>query len=938
MDNLTVVMTTGPSAAEVTSLVESWSKAGLTGESLWVQTQEIVRNGRGPARVPAIRIGAESSIQGDLFELVGVRRVALLRLVAVHLVTHSFVTDEGFVAAARDVATQLADSMPHSTEATRSSATQLRRINLIVAESGAYCEAEECLIPGWEVNAVVASEDRPDLDRGSVFVRGEANFAGHAAAAIASVGGLWVGIPAGALDPVEQDSTVMDRDILVSRTSVRAVLGADPVHAVAAQAMSLFGEDETVPATYLNWAWPASDPRAIVRGAAEFLLGRGDWQPEPPPATPVPGIEQVPFGRALGEAIRFNVGMLRLGSAFLVRSGWNALEERATNAIVGNNTDARVRIRPATADLMLGVAERRFEVLEEQVRSESRAARTRTVPAPRPETWQELRATCFALADGGPLPEGLPVPQHAGQRELLPRWAIAPDPLDRPEPSAGLSGGLRDPLAYRDRIREVRDQHRAALERESLAAKAVAVDEAEAAAARGAVEQREGAGAPPGPPPLPDNRTQSQSASDLIEEELAELEACLSRRQRSITWSLAEEVADRLASLRGAGKAATGTQTLDVDGPAETLRKAERRVRFWWRFSFVWALVSAAVIVVLQGALSLIALPLAATIAVVLVIPIGATVTVHHRYYRAQRRFLRAVDLQLAQRLAASEQALHARRELARTEILYRALIDWSEIIGYLAHHPWRTGRSKSVEVGEALVGSLPAAVGIASTYAADPASSRRSAIQAIAYVALPGWMSSNFDELVSAMDVHDQNPEEAIAADLDVLDSPISPRRQMLEACQESFSATVAASAALLRVQEAAAGGELALPERSVERLGRFGEGRVVTESEFFGGCMIKAPPFSREQWTPTGLTTGRHLPERSLAWVPHAEPHDGHGVTVRPSNGFVAMRVDISRRASTTDLTLFDRMHEEGARRPPAEESTGDTQSEVKGRDEFN
>ncbi len=838
MSDLSVVLVGGEPGRAVRAVAAAWTAAGLLTESLWVVSDDIALEGSGLARVPAQLLAPDGTRAGDLFELVGLRHVDLLRLVAVQQVTHAYRPPAAFPAHARLLGDLLQAAVPLSADGV--SGTRVHRVNLIIGESRATGLALGHLQPVWDVNGIVAAEDRPDLDRSSVFVRDPGNSRGHSAAAIASVGGLWSGVPRGALDTVQADSTTSEGDLFVLRSSARAVLGTDAAEAVAREAMTMATGGAAGPAQLLGWARPATDPLAVVRRASRFLLDQGDWRPGSPAPPPEPRQVVRGFRAALVDAVRFNGSLFRVGGALALRTGRRLFEDAATGILVGRESDTLVRTGPRTADSMFEVAQERVQAQESELDAAARVSEAAGVPAPRPQTWQQLRRVCFALVDGGGLPAGLAAPEHGGLRELVPPWAIAPAP--GPTPAAPGAAPPHTP--------------------------------------------GRGATSPSAPAPHEPGGAARASWDGAL---VRQLDDELTRRATALDEELAR---------------------LDASVPAEppgraALQRAERRLKVRWVVAVIWFVV-AAVVTASYFSGQPTARGASWALSLTVLVPLSVIIGAHHFYYRTLRRYEWVTEQALVDRRRRAEARIFARRERARLRLLHDALVDWAEIIGHLVHRPWSPGTATSLELADDVVQAFPAAVGVGVARGAGERGASPAALAAVAVLCHRGWSSELFDDLVASLDEESTDNGHS-AADLDSRDSPLSPRRQLLQACRTGASSTLAAQRATARIREAVAEGRLRLPDRLIERVGRFADGRPVRETEFYRATLGPATPFALDQWTPAGLHRARHVPRTSSAWVPRVDGELPGGVEVTETAGTVALRVDISRRAEPGDLLLF-------------------------------
>ena len=224
---------------------------------------------------------------------------------------------------------------------------------MVVPVSGVRAVHPGTLIRGWNVNAIVPAEDRPDADHANVFVRDPGNAVGHAAAALAAAGGVFSGVEPGMFDALgETQSTSNGREILVVRVAARAVVGDDAETRLAVQALESVKAEPKGAAAFVEWGRPAVNPDHVVNDLHRHLIERDPWRSVDPMRAPRLAQRQEGFKVALGDAVRFDLKMFAVVPGWVVRRGKAKLEDVATDAIVGEGADTLVRFNPATPEGM----------------------------------------------------------------------------------------------------------------------------------------------------------------------------------------------------------------------------------------------------------------------------------------------------------------------------------------------------------------------------------------------------------------------------------------------------------------------------------------------------------------------------------------------------------------------------------------------------------
>src|SRR3954470_1054666 len=453
MTSLTVFLVGGGErATAVRALAESWTRAGILEPSLWVSAHD-VENAEGPPRVTATLVGEQETTRVDLFSHIGRYRLSLVRLVAAHLVLADGEIDPQLVAAARAVAKAVEGNLPRHPDSGDADVARLHRSLVMIPVSGAGEASAGIFEPAWDVNVVISPEDRPDLDRLSDYVRHPGNFDGHAAAAMAAIGGVLRGVGSGVLDDLGADSLSQEASAVVARVSIRTVVGEDVLDALTDRAVSRAEFGTTGPAAVLPWARPAARPDLLVDAALAHLLTKPGWAPVPEHEAADPRRTQQGLGAALGSAAAFNLRTTGAVIGWGLSHGRATVERSATEAIVGADGGALVTLGPRRAEELTSISDKLLRQAEAHADQELRLEAAR-IGAPAPTMWADLRGLAFALADGGDLRD-FPEPRQAGKREILPPHAVVVAPGDTFETPDGIRIPASDPRAMRGHLEQL---------------------------------------------------------------------------------------------------------------------------------------------------------------------------------------------------------------------------------------------------------------------------------------------------------------------------------------------------------------------------------------------------------------------------------------------------------------------------------------------------
>lgn len=575
------------------------------------------------------------------------------------------------------------------------------------------------LIPGWELTLVVSPEERASTEHPNVLVREECNLVPHTALAAASAAGLWVGMDGGVLDGLVPESATGEPTPRLMRSFVRVVRGGDVTGALAEIVLRPSDGRWPVPASERLEVAPAADPRAVIEQAVRDLdrIDDGALCYADPPAPLVPNRLRVGPAYVWAVFKEFWSILLRRIRDVPARIR-QATEARITNVLFGpegghefgfgvaavrDRSEAVIAlVREETDDgSILGqarLAERALALLTSQQRP----------AAPRPQAWVELRQLVLSLIDAGTFPEGVEAPVLGSTRQVIveparvvpdseaPRFAM-PDDVVAEHPSLRHHRGSVlapcDPLqtAWLDRdLESVRAQLDAEVE-----ALAAFVDQKRAEAAQ--LRQQLAAPAAGGRPDpsleaqvarieqeadtAEQQRQRARARLERIGEVLGDLRAWAAPRLDTLLWRVGETVGRHLDRATTDQREAFELLAERVELDTETVERARRRVL---RSLIVWFVVAVMGSVLAQVRWELWFAPVVAAVGFVVVMVLSFV-----RYSRLRSVVERRFAEGLARQRNALNRLVHVAGEVARLAMIYRLYVEWAEILGYQAHHPW---------------------------------------------------------------------------------------------------------------------------------------------------------------------------------------------------------------------------------------------------------
>lgn len=386
----------------------------------------------------------------------------------------------------------------------------------------------------------------------------------------------------------------------------------------------------------------------------------------------------------------------------------------------------------------------------------------------------------------------------------------------------------------------------------------------------------------------------------------------------SMLWMVGDDVARRLDDLET--KMAQLRERRDEEAPpAEALKSARKTLIRWWQWTVpIWLVVGALLLWWRYGDYSpateqyrLTTEGLLYSAGALLLLSILILGLADHAFYKAMRTYEHAVDMRLDRIVGDKEAYVYTGREIARLTILSSSLKDWTRIIGETIWRPWTKIDEKFEDLPDDVIDALPAAMGIARPATGDEAITAGVVRETVGALYRPGWAHRNFEIGYSRWESeHSLESDDGFrSVDVDVRDSESSPRRLLRDFWAEDHARAAVTHAAVTRIRTAVEDGEITLPARVVRRVGRFGDGKIEPERNFYDALATESTTFAIDLFVPAAQHSRLHYVDRSIAWLPAGAAEDrepGH-VELRQSSGTTAVRVDTSRRLSASELVTF-------------------------------
>lgn len=475
-----ILLPSGKQGEALFELAKNWAEVGLLGPALWVVPEAVSFPEGEPVRVTARVVGTDKDGQPllaelDLFEQLARENLEIIRLVKVRSIIPQADFDELQNRIAREVESALHSAVPsRDVRDAQNASTTFRVINLIAAPSS-HSVAERLLgdVDGSNATVVASPEDRSTPWSVDAFIRNGDRFVGFVLMHLATVGGVWNGLPVGTLELKELEESAGQK-VWLSRVFVSTVLTDGLARRVAAQALVDAGDPtssiDTPPPNCAFIEDHVKDEYIDSMVGYIMKLDEAVLDYHRPPLLQDPDQIDMSILQAVGDFFVFSgrkIVKIPNWAYRFVRRKLGGFVERKLQGDEGlARVEADLRNEPLDLhDRALLEKEISLAYREEEARKASVAPVRLSDIRSTPSLWREIREMVFGALDGGvdlsnrgfPPVDGTKRPVFRSAGDLFP----SPDSIFRPsESSEELPAGVPAEISW-ENLADVTDAHSA---------------------------------------------------------------------------------------------------------------------------------------------------------------------------------------------------------------------------------------------------------------------------------------------------------------------------------------------------------------------------------------------------------------------------------------------------------------------------------------------
>ena len=412
-----VVLPSGDEGMSLFALAENWSEVGLLGPALWVEPKRVSTPEGEPVVVEAVVLGNDRSgnhvqIVVDLFEQLAKENLSTIRLIQVRSVSPTAEFDEIQNDVARQVEEAVYSVIPSGdTRNNRKAHLGFQVVNLIAAPSAHTVEQrlQDVLAHGGGTTLLASPEDRSSPWSTDAFVRSGKKFVGFVLMHLATVGGLWKGLPVGTLELFEREGSAGE-SVYVSRVFVSSVLTDGLARRVAAQVLRDTIDPGVIETTAPSGAAYIEDGAKdeYIDSMVQYLMALDDAVLDYHRPAELEDPEKVNVGiwAALGSFTRFAWSKSLRIPYWAYRFARNKLAMGVQKRLQG--AEGYAEVERELREEPLDMRDRTILTRQSMLADRERAARAATAAPVRlseirstPYLWSSIREMIFGSLDGG---------------------------------------------------------------------------------------------------------------------------------------------------------------------------------------------------------------------------------------------------------------------------------------------------------------------------------------------------------------------------------------------------------------------------------------------------------------------------------------------------------------------------------------------------------
>jgi hypothetical protein len=242
-----ILLPGGEDGLQILEIVEEWTRCWMLKPAFWVHSTDAKISNDAVPRISTSVVGRNGRREIDLLDYLSREDFDQVRLIAIRTVDQTGDHDVLQDRIVDMVKLALENARPYEIKADRSDVpeTKFVRINLIFAPTSRKgASATHLLEPGWDINLVVAPEDRSTPSRFDKATRDVTSgdkdtWLRFILSNTAVTGGIWAGQEKGILETSNnfQDLSPVQGQVRIMRTFVRGVLSEGLSTRVAADAL-----------------------------------------------------------------------------------------------------------------------------------------------------------------------------------------------------------------------------------------------------------------------------------------------------------------------------------------------------------------------------------------------------------------------------------------------------------------------------------------------------------------------------------------------------------------------------------------------------------------------------------------------------------------------------------------------------------------------------